>query len=91
MLSDVRILAGTLKQAESNQVKFDKPGTYRYSCKEHPWAVGELTVTAVAGVPAELHVWEAMPHGGFAMFGEPTPEDRELREAFVNFIDRQLA
>ena len=37
--------AGTLKQAESNQVKFDKPGTYRYSCKEHPWAVGELTVT----------------------------------------------
>ena len=43
-----------------------------------------------AGVPAELHVWEAMPHGGFAMFGEPTPEDRELREAFVNFIDRQL-
>ena len=43
-----------------------------------------------AGVPAELHVWEAMPHGGFAMFGEPTPEDRELREAFVNFIDQQL-
>ncbi|MGE3513056.1 MAG: PQQ-binding-like beta-propeller repeat protein [Vicinamibacterales bacterium] len=37
--------AGTLKAAESAQVKFDKPGTYRYSCREHPWAVGELTVT----------------------------------------------
>ena len=36
---------GTLKTAESAQVKFDKPGTYRYSCREHPWAVGELTVT----------------------------------------------
>jgi len=37
--------AGSLKTAESNQVKFDKAGTYRYACKEHPWAVGELTVT----------------------------------------------
>lgn len=36
---------GTLKSAESAQVKFDKPGTFRYSCREHPWAVGELTVT----------------------------------------------
>jgi monoterpene epsilon-lactone hydrolase len=43
-----------------------------------------------AGVPAELNVWEAMPHGGFAVFGEPTPEDREISEAFVDFIDRQL-
>jgi alcohol dehydrogenase (cytochrome c) len=35
---------GLLKTAESANVKFDKPGTFRYSCKEHPWAIGELTV-----------------------------------------------
>jgi epsilon-lactone hydrolase len=28
-----------------------------------------------AGVPAELHVWDAMPHGGF---GGMTPEDNEM-------------
>jgi quinohemoprotein ethanol dehydrogenase len=35
---------GALKSAESAYVKFDKAGTFRYSCKEHPWAIGELTV-----------------------------------------------
>jgi plastocyanin len=35
---------GTLKTAESTGVKLVKPGTYRYACKEHPWAIGELTV-----------------------------------------------
>lgn len=35
---------GALKVAESGQVKLDRPGTFRYSCKEHPWAVAELTV-----------------------------------------------
>jgi alcohol dehydrogenase (cytochrome c) len=35
---------GPLKAAETGYVKIDKPGTYRYACKEHPWAVGELTV-----------------------------------------------
>jgi len=44
-----------------------------------------------AGVPAELHVWEAMPHGGFGgVFGAPTPEDVELEQAFVAFVDRCL-
>jgi hypothetical protein len=28
-----------------------------------------------AGVPAELHVWDAMPHGGF---GGAAPEDNEV-------------
>ena len=36
--------AGTLKMAETGYVKIDKPATYRYACKEHPWAVGELTI-----------------------------------------------
>ena len=41
--------------------------------------------------PAELHVWEAMPHGGFgAAFGNPTPEDQEMSETFVRFVDRYL-
>jgi len=35
------------------------------------------------GVPAELHVFEAMPHGGF-MGG--TPEDRELAEEIARFV-----
>jgi epsilon-lactone hydrolase len=35
-----------------------------------------------AGVEAELHVGEAMPHGGFGN----APEDRELRIAFLHFL-----
>jgi len=43
------------------------------------------------GVTAELHVWEAMPHGGFGgIFGVPTPEDEDLSETFVRFVDRYL-
>jgi len=36
-----------------------------------------------AGVPAELHVFEAMPHGGF---GGSTPEDRELERELRRFV-----
>jgi plastocyanin len=25
-------------------VKFDKPGTYTYICKDHMWSYGEITV-----------------------------------------------
>jgi epsilon-lactone hydrolase len=35
-----------------------------------------------AGIEAELHVGEAMPHGGFG----DAPEDRELRIAFLHFL-----
>lgn len=38
-----------------------------------------------AGVEAELHVWEAMPHGGF---GGATPEDLEVRLELRRFLDR---
>jgi acetyl esterase/lipase len=38
-----------------------------------------------AGVVAELHVWEGMPHGGF---GGATPEDRELRAELAAFFAR---
>ena len=45
-----------------------------------------------AGIPAELHVWEAMPHGGFGgIFGGTTPEDTEMTDALVAFVDRCLA
>jgi acetyl esterase/lipase len=39
-----------------------------------------------AGIEAELHVWEAMPHGGF--FG--APEDKEVYEEQSSFIKRKL-
>lgn len=35
-----------------------------------------------AGVPAELHVWEAMPHGGFG----GTPEDEEIAIELRGFV-----
>jgi alcohol dehydrogenase (cytochrome c) len=35
---------GPLKMAESGYVRLDKPGTYSYACKEHPWAIGQITV-----------------------------------------------
>jgi acetyl esterase/lipase len=38
------------------------------------------------GVSAELHVFEAMPHGGF---GGSTPEDKELTDEVARFIDKQ--
>ncbi len=39
-----------------------------------------------AGVEAELHVWEAMPHGGFG-FGS-VPENAEIGEEIRRFIAR---
>jgi epsilon-lactone hydrolase len=39
-----------------------------------------------AGVDAELHVWEAMPHGGF--FG--TPEDAEMGVELRRFLAKHL-
>ena len=39
-----------------------------------------------AGVDAELHVWEAMPHGGF--FG--APEDTEMGVELRRFLAKHL-
>ena len=41
-----------------------------------------------AGVTAELHVWEAMPHSGF---GGAAPEDAELVEEMKAFFARHFA
>lgn len=38
-----------------------------------------------AGIEAELHVWEGMPHGGF---GGSTPEDEEIFVEVRRFVDR---
>jgi epsilon-lactone hydrolase len=38
-----------------------------------------------AGVEAELHIFEAMPHGGF---GGTTPEDIEVDAAILAFLDK---
>jgi acetyl esterase/lipase len=35
-----------------------------------------------AGLETELHVWEAMPHGGFGN----APEDKEMRVEFAHFL-----
>jgi len=35
---------GSLVTAESDYVKLDKPGTYSYHCKEHPWSIGRIIV-----------------------------------------------
>ena len=40
-----------------------------------------------AGIEAELHVFEAMPHGGL---GGASPEDRELQQEIARFIRRKL-
>jgi acetyl esterase/lipase len=40
-----------------------------------------------AGVEAELHVWEAMPHGGFG----DTPEDAEIALEVRRFLAKHLA
>jgi monoterpene epsilon-lactone hydrolase len=37
-----------------------------------------------AGLEAELHVWEAMPHGGFG----GAPEDQEMRVEFAHFLSK---
>jgi epsilon-lactone hydrolase len=39
-----------------------------------------------AGIEAELHVFEAMPHGGF---GGGTPEDADLARSVVTFLERR--
>lgn len=38
-----------------------------------------------AGIEVELHVWEAMPHGGF---GGTTPEDAEVQAEMKRFIEK---
>jgi acetyl esterase/lipase len=38
-----------------------------------------------AGIRAELHVWEAMPHGGF---GGSAPEDADVDAAVRGFLER---
>ena len=41
-----------------------------------------------ANIEAELHIWEAMPHGGFGGF---SPEDVDIRMQFLKFVDKHLA
>ena len=35
---------GPLSPIQAGVVKFDKPGSYTYTCKEHPWAAAQLIV-----------------------------------------------
>jgi monoterpene epsilon-lactone hydrolase len=45
-----------------------------------------------AGIEAELHVWEAMPHGGFGAYGlSDAPENAEIDDEVRRFIARRAA
>ncbi|MEO8258208.1 MAG: PQQ-binding-like beta-propeller repeat protein [Acidobacteriota bacterium] len=44
MAEDGSWTTGPLAPLEAGAVVFDKPGTHRYVCKDHPWAKAELTV-----------------------------------------------
>jgi plastocyanin len=35
---------GPIQPGGSATVKFDKPGTYTYICKDHPWSIGQLII-----------------------------------------------
>jgi alcohol dehydrogenase (cytochrome c) len=35
---------GDIAPGQSATVRFDKPGTYTYSCKDHPWSYAQLVV-----------------------------------------------
>ena len=35
---------GALSPLQLGSVTFDKPGTYVYICKDHPWAMAQLIV-----------------------------------------------
>lgn len=35
---------GEIAPGKTAVVTFDKPGTYNYQCKDHPWSYGEITV-----------------------------------------------
>ena len=39
---------GPLKPLDVGTVTFDKPGTYTYICKEHPWVYGQIIVEPAA-------------------------------------------
>jgi outer membrane protein assembly factor BamB/plastocyanin len=37
---------GAIAPGQEASILFEKPGIYLYKCKEHPWAIGQLTVVA---------------------------------------------
>jgi plastocyanin len=44
MAEDGSWTTGTLSPLQVGAVTFDKPGTYTYVCKDHPWAKAQLLV-----------------------------------------------
>ncbi|MGA8768523.1 MAG: plastocyanin/azurin family copper-binding protein, partial [Candidatus Acidiferrales bacterium] len=44
---------GPLKPLDFTSVAFDKPGTYTYICKEHPWVYGQIIVEPAAPSAAQ--------------------------------------
>jgi quinohemoprotein ethanol dehydrogenase len=46
MAQDGSWTTGSLTPSEEGSVTFDKPGTYVYICKDHPWSYGQIIVVA---------------------------------------------
>ena len=44
MAEDGSWTTGPLAPLEAGALRFDKPGTYTYICKDHPWAKAQLIV-----------------------------------------------
>ena len=59
----------TLEPSDAAVVTFDKPGTYTYICKEHPWSYGQIIVvpkksaTASPGSGASLDAGDQVGRG----------------------------
>ena len=52
---------GTLQPSQEGSVTFNKPGTYTYICKEHPWSIGQVVVVAEAAQNGTLDKKLAKP------------------------------
>jgi plastocyanin len=60
---------GSLNAGEESYVTFDKPGEYRYHCKNHPWSLGQIIVIAADAqpMPSTKNLGNAQSKsGGFA-------------------------
>ena len=56
---------------------------------QHCWSSGWLAGRALAGVEADLHVYEAMSHAGYAIWTD-TPESRDMYSEVGAFLAGHL-
>ena len=59
MARDRSWVTHTMKPSEEAAFTFEKTGTFLYICKEHPWAIGQITVVAAEERPASADTFRA--------------------------------